>query len=79
MLISFPMKNKKHDKNRTLGISKSNIDFFNKEIHNIDKIQWKINKIKIFAEDYFKDEILNFSNSKKLFFQFLKIINYTKF
>jgi len=65
-------KQKKHDKNRTLGISKSNVDFFNKEIQNIDKIQWKINKIKIFAEDYFKDEILNFSNSKKSLFSIFK-------
>ena len=43
-------KNIPHDQSRTLGISKSNIDYFNKEITNIKKISWEIKKIKIFTE-----------------------------
>ena len=39
-----------HDQSRTLGISKSNIDYFNKEIINIKKISWEIKKIKIYTE-----------------------------
>ena len=30
---------------RTIGISKSNFDYFNNSIVNIEKICWKINKI----------------------------------
>ena len=43
-------KNNLYDKSRTLGISKSNIDYFNNEITNIKKISWEIKKIKIFTE-----------------------------
>ena len=39
--ILFNSKNKKYSKTRTLGISKSNIDYFNKEIINIKKILGK--------------------------------------
>ena len=31
--------------NRTIGISKSNLEFFNKEILNIQKFVWDIKKI----------------------------------
>ena len=31
-------------KSRTIGISKSNLEFFNKHIINIDKITWKLNR-----------------------------------
>ena len=49
------IENKKktlHDKSRTIGISKSNIDFFNKKIINIEKNIWKLNKIEIFTENF---------------------------
>ena len=32
------------NKLRTIGISKSNIEFFNNSIINIDKISWKLKK-----------------------------------
>ena len=44
-------KNYRTDKSRTLGISKSNIEFFNKDIINIEKIIWKLKKIEIFTEN----------------------------
>ncbi len=32
------------NKTRTLGISKSNVEYFNKNIINIEKIAWKLKK-----------------------------------
>ena len=58
-------KNLKYDKSRTLGISKSNIEFFNKKILNIEKLTWNINKIEIFSENHQNKKILNFENEKK--------------
>ena len=65
-------KNNKYNKTRTLGISKSNIDYFNNEILNIGKISWKINKIKIFTEKNLNDEILKFSNNGEQIFSIVK-------
>ena len=48
-------KSQVYDKTRTLGISKSNVEFFNKEVVNIDKILWKINKIEIFNDNIKKN------------------------
>ncbi len=55
------------NKIRTIGITKSNIDFFNKKILNISKLSWEINKIEIQLEKSKKKRILNFDKNKKLF------------
>ena len=47
------------DKTRTIGISKTNIDFFNKYILNIEKLLWDINKIEIYSESFNNEKILN--------------------
>ena len=60
------------DKSRTIGISKSNIVFFNKNIANISKILWQIKKIKIFSENLYKNEIINFEDSRENLFSILK-------
>ena len=65
-------KNHKYDRTRTLGISKSNIDFFNKEIINIDKILWEIRNIKIYTEKYPKREVLKFDSNNKQIFSIIK-------
>ncbi len=65
-------KNKKYDKSRTIGISKSNFDFFNSEIIRINKIAWEIKKIKIYTEKNFKKEILNFTNNNEKLFSMIK-------
>ncbi len=65
-------KNNKYDKSRTLGISKSNIDYFNNEILNIKKISWVINKIKIYTEKNLTKEILKFNNNKEKIFSIIK-------
>ncbi len=50
------------DKTRTIGISKSNIDYFNKNISDIKKILWPIKKIKIYSENSNNKEIIKFEN-----------------
>ena len=60
------------DKSRTIGISKSNIDFFNNSIINLDKISWKLKKIEIFTENLSKQKLLNFENNKTELFSILK-------
>ena len=60
------------EKSRTIGISKSNLEFFNKYIINIDKITWKLRQIHIFSDSLKKEKLLNFENSKNQLFSILK-------
>ena len=46
------IKNKSHT--RTLGMTQENLKFFNKEILNIKKMIWDIEKIDIYSEKYKK-------------------------
>ena len=61
--VEIFLKRKKFliNKTRTLGISKSNIDFFSSKIIDIDKILWKLNKIEIFTENLSNEELIKFS------------------
>ena len=70
--ILLNRKNNKYDKTRTLGISKSNIDYFNKKIINIEKILWEIKNIKIYSEKSSNQEVLNFNNNNKQIFSIIK-------
>ena len=70
--ISISKTIKKISKNRTLGISKSNFDYFNKKIINIKKIIWKLNKIEIFSENLKNEKILDFENSNDQLFSIIK-------
>jgi 2-octaprenyl-6-methoxyphenol hydroxylase len=65
-------KNHFNDQSRTLGISKSNIDFFNNEIMNIEKILWNIQKIKIFTDKNDKKELLKFDNKSNQIFSIIR-------
>ena len=65
-------KIKKQNKNRTIGISKSNIEYFNKNIVNIEKFLWNINKIEIYSENLKKEKILDFENNKTRLFSIIK-------
>ena len=56
-----------YNKERSLGISKSNITFFNKNIVNINKLLWDIKKIEILSENFENRKILDFENNQKLF------------
>ena len=61
-----------YDKSRTLGISKSNIKYFNDQIVNIRKILWEIKEIKIYTEKNKDEEILQFSENKNQLFSIIK-------
>ncbi len=65
-------KVKKINYSRTLGISKSNVDFFSESIINIKKITWKIKKIEIFSDNLKKEKLLNFENNKDHLFSIIK-------
>ena len=69
----FTSKNiKKKDKFRTLGISKSNIEFFNKNILNVKKFLWDIEKIEIYSENFDNKKIIDFNNNKERLFSTIK-------
>ena len=51
MLTCFLNKVKYYSRTQTLGISRANIEYFNKNIINIDKFLWDINKIEIFSQN----------------------------
>ena len=60
------------NKSRTLGISKSNIEFFNENILNIEKLLWDIKKIEIYSENSNSESILNFQNNNQKLFSIIK-------
>ena len=70
--LFYEKKNTKIDSTRTIGISKSNIDFFNREITNIKKMLWPIKKIKIFTENSNDKEILKFEDQEDNLFSILQ-------
>ena len=53
-------KNQKIVKSRTLSISKSNIDFFKKNIINVEKLLWKLKRIEIYTDNLKNEKLLNF-------------------
>ncbi len=70
--LFYKKKNIKIDATRTIGISKSNIDYFNRNISNIKDMLWPIKKIKIFTENSKNNEILKFEDQKNNLFSILK-------
>ena len=62
-------KNYETNKSRTIGISRSNVNYFNRNIININKIIWKLNKIEIYSDNLKNEKLLNFenNNNKQLF------------
>ena len=58
---------------RTIGISKNNLEFFEKNIIKIPKnIKWEITEIEIYSEKLKKNKILNFENNNKNLFYMIK-------
>ena len=69
-------KNKqKIDQSRTIGITKSNVEYFNKNIININKIIWKLNKIEIFSEKLSKEKLLEFQNNSQELFSMVRSLD----
>ena len=72
-LTCFLIKNHtKINKSRTIGISRSNVNFFNEKILDISNFLWPIKKIEIFSENLDNKKILNFQNNKKQLFSIIK-------
>ena len=67
-------KNKdfKLESSRTLGISKDNTDFINKNVINIKKLIWKLKKIEIFSENLINEKLVNFQDNDKELFSIIK-------
>ena len=66
--ILVQKKDRKFSQSRTLGISKNNTDFFNKNIINIEKLLWKLTKIEIFTDNLKNETLINFEkNNNELF------------
>jgi len=67
-----PKKNLKVGQSRTLGISKSNINFFKTNILNIEKLLWKLKKIEIFSDNLKDEKLLNFEKNDDQIFSIIK-------
>jgi 2-octaprenyl-6-methoxyphenol hydroxylase len=70
--VLYNKRNYKINDKRTIGIAKNNIDFFNNNIINIQKIIWNINKIEIFSENLKKTNLINFEKSGDKLFSIVK-------
>ena len=70
--VIFNKKNYKINNTRTIGISKSNVDFFNTNIINIEKLIWNIKAIEIFTENFSKEKLINFKADKSQLFSIIK-------
>ena len=60
------------DQSRTIGITKSNVEYFNNNIVNIDKIIWKLNKIEILSDKLNQDKLLEFQNKNQELFSMVR-------
>ena len=60
------------NRSRTIGISKSNVDFFNKNVINIEKIIWKLNEIDIYSDKLKDQKLINFKNKENYLFSIIK-------
>jgi len=59
--------------NRTIGISKNNLEFFKKEIYEIPKKNyWKIKKIEIYSQKLKNETLIKFENKKNDLFYMIK-------
>ena len=65
-------KPKAFNQSRTLGISKSNVEFFNKNIIDINKIIWKLKEIEIFSDNLKNEKLLYFKNAEQELFSIVR-------
>ena len=71
--IYHEKKTQKITQNRTIGISRNNLEFFKDEIQTIHKQNyWEIKKIEIYSEKLKNDNLLNFENKKNNLFYMIK-------
>ena len=75
--VLYNQKNLNHNYSRTIGVTKNNIDFFNKDIINIDKLVWKLKRIEIFTENFKKESLIHFEKDNSQLFSIIR--NYELF
>ena len=61
-----------NDKLRTLAISKNNVEFFNNNIANIEKLLWNVRRIEVFTENLQKEKLINFEKDNKNIFSIIR-------
>ena len=76
--VLYVKKNLDFSKTRTIGISKSNIDFFNKKIICIDALLWKLRKIEIYSDNFSKEKLINFEKDNEQIFSIIQNHNLYK-
>ena len=69
-------KKQSFDQSRTIGITKSNVEYFNNNIVNIDKIIWKLNKIEILSHKLDQEKLLEFQNKNKELFSMVRSFDF---
>ena len=72
-------KTKNNSSSRTIGITKNNIDYLEKEKIIIRNSAWKINNIKIFNESLNQKELLSFGPENDKLFSVVKNSDLTKY
>ena len=70
--ILYTKKTYPVNKTRTIGISKSNIEFFNEKIINIEKIIHKLKKIEIYSDNLEKQKLIGFGNNSDHLFSIVQ-------
>jgi 2-octaprenyl-6-methoxyphenol hydroxylase len=70
--VLYTKKNLHLNKTRTIGISKSNIDFFNEKILNINSILWKLKKIEIYSDNLSGERLINFKKNNEQIFSIIR-------
>jgi 2-octaprenyl-6-methoxyphenol hydroxylase len=70
--VIYSKKNSNFDKTRTIGISKSNSDYLNKDVINVEKLLWKLKEIEIFSDNLEKEKLINFKKENKQVFSIIK-------
>jgi len=60
------------NKTRTIGLSQSNLDYFNRNIINIEKIVWNLKEIEIYSDNLGQESLIDFKNNSKNLFAILK-------
>ena len=60
------------NKIRTIGISKSNVDYLNKNIINVNNLLWKLRKIEIFTDNLKNEKLINFKKKNEQLFSIVK-------